>query len=115
MAHEETETLGAPIARLDGAALEVLSGPSRGVTARMTTPRLVVGKAKDADLVVGDKGISRHHLSLEARADGLLLRDLGSHNGTWLGGCSIVEAKLTADTTLSIGSSSIAVHLEKGG
>jgi len=115
MPHEETVPLGAPVVRFDGAQLEVVSGPSRGVTARMTGRKLVVGKAPDADLVVNDRGISRRHLSLEALPDGVLLRDLGSRNGTWLGDCSISLAKLTADATLTIGSSSIVVHLEKSG
>ena len=71
---------------------------SWGVLSGVTTNPLIIAKeAPDADLVVNDRGISRRHLSLEALPDGVLLRDLGSRNGTWLGDCSISLAKLTAD------------------
>ena len=48
------------------------------------------------------------------RSHGLLVRDLGSRNGTWLGGCRIAEATLIQDVTLSFGQTSMAVRLADG-
>ena len=45
-----------------------------------------IGRALDNDIVIGDASVSRHHASIEYRNGGFLLRDLGSHNGTWIGG-----------------------------
>ncbi|MGE0711844.1 MAG: protein kinase [Planctomycetota bacterium] len=50
---------------------------------------LVLGRGRDVDVHVDDRSVSRRHLKLEMRADGLYLTDLGSSNGTTLGGHTI--------------------------
>src|SRR5690242_6032157 len=72
--------------RLRGAVLEVVAGPDRGTSVKMETPSLTICKGIDVDLRLTDPAISRRHLEVAATADGLLVRDLGSRNGTWLGG-----------------------------
>jgi adenylate cyclase len=47
------------------------------------TPRIVIGRQKDCNLVIGDKAASRQHCTLEARADEFFLLD-HSTNGTYV-------------------------------
>lgn len=60
---------------------------------------LLVGRSRSADLTLSDDRVSRRHCELELRADGrLLVRDLESTNGTFLGGEPLLE-----ETTLHVG------------
>ncbi|MGW1808759.1 FHA domain-containing protein [Streptomyces sp. NPDC002078] len=46
-----------------------------------------IGRALENDLVVSDLQVSRHHAEFHATPDGRLeIRDLGSHNGTYVNG-----------------------------
>ena len=50
---------------------------------------LVVGRASDADLVLADRFLSRHHARLFTRGGDLMVEDLGSRNGTLVNGRAI--------------------------
>jgi transcriptional regulator with PAS, ATPase and Fis domain len=101
------------VVRLHGVLIEVAIKAKFSKSLRMTQPVLTVGKGDDVDLSIDDRSVSRHHLSLEIVDDGLLVRDLGSSNGTWVAGCRIYEVRIVRDTTLSLGEASITLHLEK--
>lgn len=45
----------------------------------------VVGRGPGCDLPLGDGDASREHLHVVRRAGGILVRDLGAKNGSWLG------------------------------
>jgi pSer/pThr/pTyr-binding forkhead associated (FHA) protein/tetratricopeptide (TPR) repeat protein len=47
---------------------------------------LQIGRAEDNDVVLADVGVSRRHARLEVTAEGLVVEDLGSGNGTWYRG-----------------------------
>jgi ABC-type multidrug transport system ATPase subunit/ABC-type multidrug transport system permease subunit len=49
----------------------------------------VIGRAQDCDLVVPEAQVSSHHCRLTHQADGFLLEDLGSTNGTYVNGAKI--------------------------
>jgi len=71
----------------------------------------LIGRAVDNDIVVGDASVSRHHASIEYRNGGFVLRDLGSHNGTWLGGQRVTEAPLALGDTLRLGDALFTFHV----
>lgn len=49
------------------------------------TVPFVIGREADCDLVLDDPRVSRHHVQLEVLDDGrVVLRDLGSANGTYV-------------------------------
>ncbi|WP_114856441.1 DUF3662 and FHA domain-containing protein [Brachybacterium sp. YJGR34] len=53
----------------------------------LTGPVTVIGRGGDADIILEDTGVSRHHLELRAGSDGsLVATDLGSTNGTFVDG-----------------------------
>lgn len=72
--------------------LLVRSGPSAGLRFEITAPRIIIGRRSGDSVAdvpimqIDDARISRHHLEIFARADGMYVRDLGSANGSWLNG-----------------------------
>jgi hypothetical protein len=46
----------------------------------------ILGRSTDAAVFVDDAGVSRHHARITIGADGAILEDLGSKNGTMLNG-----------------------------
>jgi pSer/pThr/pTyr-binding forkhead associated (FHA) protein len=64
--------------------LEIVEGPGSG--RRLGLDRaIVIGRAPDADLVIEDAEVSRHHARVSPAADGsAVVEDLGSYNGTFV-------------------------------
>ncbi|HEY8208836.1 MAG TPA: sigma 54-interacting transcriptional regulator [Myxococcaceae bacterium] len=78
-------------------------------------PAVTVGTAADCDLVCADERVSRHHCRLWLpSSDRIVIRDLGSKNGTSVGGVRIVEALLPVGVSATLGSSVLRVELEGG-
>ena len=82
----------------------------RGATSR--GPRLTIGSAPGCDLVLDHPAVSRHHCELEVTRSGLLVRDLGSTNGTRVGGVRIERAYVAPGGVLSIGPLDLQVELD---
>jgi transcriptional regulator with GAF, ATPase, and Fis domain len=74
--------------------LEVVSGPSKGRSRLVTEGTLRIGSDPRADLVLDDPLVSREHLVAEIEPGRARIRDLGSKNGTFLGGAKIEAAEL---------------------
>jgi hypothetical protein len=55
--------------------------------------RMVLGRAPESDVVLNDTFVSSRHAAVEAVAEGLLVEDLGSTNGTFVDGTE-VEGRL---------------------
>jgi S-DNA-T family DNA segregation ATPase FtsK/SpoIIIE len=70
--------------------LDVVNGPGAGLS-RSLRPgsTLTIGRSADCGLQLDDQKVSRIHASLLVTADGARLRDLGSANGTRVGGRTI--------------------------
>ena len=80
---------------------EVATGPpSQAVTQlgrlsgvhRLVATRVRIGRDPDNDLVLEDLQVSRRHAELLGTDDRWELRDLGSHNGTYVNGRSVTTA-----------------------
>ncbi len=55
---------------------------------------LAVGRGESADVSVEDQALSRRHFLIVRDADGFLLQDLESQNGTWVDGCRAQTTRL---------------------
>jgi DNA-binding NtrC family response regulator len=68
----------------DGCLLVVSDAPGvdRGRSYRLTRGRVRVGTSKLCELILTDKSVSREHVELALVTDGIMVRDLGSTNGT---------------------------------
>ena len=64
--------------------LEVASGASAGRVFDAELDSVRIGRASFNDLVLSDALISGEHARIVGSADGFVLEDLGSTNGTWL-------------------------------
>lgn len=66
-------------------SLAILEGPDAGSVYRIDKPRVTIGRA-NADLTLNDSEASRAHAAVEIRDALFTLTDLGSTNGTLVGG-----------------------------
>lgn len=82
------------------AVLVVLRGPARGATLVVRALPAELGRSPDADLVLDDDTVSRHHAVLRGDRDGLELEDLGSSNGTNINGNPMAGALSLLDGDL---------------
>ena len=80
--------------------LTTSSGVSR-IPARDATLR--IGRSPDNDVVVdGEQTVSRLHAELAHDGEHWVVRDLGSHNGTYVNGTRVVDGQAVALTPLDI-------------
>lgn len=72
------------------AVLEVLNeGPSKGIRYAIRTPLAQVGRGANNDVRLSDESVSEMHAKLQRLDDGWYVVDLGSTNGTYVGGSRV--------------------------
>ena len=64
----------------------MLNGVARGTVHDVRTPLVHVGRGAYNDIVVADDSVSEAHAKLQRRDDGWYVVDVGSTNGTYVGG-----------------------------
>ncbi|MGW1379046.1 FHA domain-containing protein [Streptomyces sp. NPDC002446] len=81
-----------PAQRPDGAPLQGDRSPT--TFHRLDMSRVMrIGRALENELVVSDLQVSRHHAEFRATPDGRFeIRDLGSHNGTYVNGQPVAKS-----------------------
>lgn len=84
-------------------ALVVLSGVTAGSRHALVKPMVRIGRAGENDVVLPDLGVSRFHAEIERIREGYVLRDLGSTNGTLVGGRRVRERLLEDGDVLECG------------
>lgn len=93
-------------------SLSVLAGPDLGLNRVLTQP-LVVGSQPGADLVLKDSTVSRLHVQLSPRAEGVHVRDLQSTNGTFLSGARVHDITIEQEAHLRVGQSVLRISLQE--
>jgi pSer/pThr/pTyr-binding forkhead associated (FHA) protein len=83
--------------------LEITQGQDRGRRKRFAGVRLVIGRAAGCDLELSDQSVSRRHVELVYSEKGVVLRDLGSGNGTRVNGERVTERLLVHDDEIALG------------
>ena len=76
---------GMPVPEL---SLEIVEGTGAGRMVALAGG-VTIGRGRDADLVLADELVSRHHARVAPRGSGAVVEDLGSRNGTFLNGDGI--------------------------
>ncbi len=66
--------------------LVIYKGALAGMRWPLGHEPVTLGRAADCDIVLPERQISRYHARIEWDADGYVLRDLGSKNGTFVNG-----------------------------
>jgi DNA-binding NtrC family response regulator len=83
--------------------LRVVSGPDAGKEHMLDEGTTMVGTHADNDLVLADATVSRYHLEVRVRRDGIEIRDLDTTNGTKHGGAKVTQIILTGAARLRLG------------
>ena len=91
-------------------AVAILSGERKGEAIPLTQPRLSLGRAGGgADLELPDPDVSRQHAVVECHGPRIVVRDLGSRNGTFVGTERVTQRDVDHRTEFSIGSTTLVV------
>jgi two-component system, NtrC family, response regulator GlrR len=88
-------------------SLKVVAGPDEGAQAVSAGEEATIGTEPGNDLVLSDRTVSRHHLAIRAGARGFELTDLGSTNGTILGGYRVFSALLEPGALVGLGRTTV--------
>jgi predicted Zn finger-like uncharacterized protein len=92
--------------------ISVISGPSTGLEADLSRPLETIGRAGGgADIEIDDAEVSRLHCSIEVREDTILLHDLRSMNGTFIGETRVMAGRLEHLSTFRIGTTVLQVSI----
>ena len=91
--------------------LRVINGAATGLVKEFADDTATIGSADTNALAVADPSVSRHHARIEVREDHILVRDLGSTNGTFVAGLRVGSAFLGERTTIRVGETDIAFEL----
>ncbi len=84
-----------------------LSGPLIGKLLHIQEGITVLGRAPDANLVINDPRISRHHVKIDVTGQDVTIEDMGSTNGTFVNGKRITKQALADGDKIQISSSTV--------
>lgn len=96
--------------QFESLGLKVVSGPDEGLHKTLSLPIVRIGTAADNDIILTDRAVSRHHAEIHMTSEGLLLKDLGSTNGSFIGQLRITEAYMNPESECVLGYSRIAIQ-----
>jgi DNA-binding NtrC family response regulator len=83
--------------------LRVVAGPDQGKEHMLDEGTTMVGTHADNDLVLTDATVSRYHLEIRVRREGIEVRDLDTTNGTKHGGARVGQVVITGASRLRLG------------
>jgi pSer/pThr/pTyr-binding forkhead associated (FHA) protein len=97
-----SKTLSLPLGKRVSVA--ILSGPRKGDVVVLGGPRLTFGRdGAGADVQVPDLDASRDHAAVECHGARIMLRDLGSRNGTFVGDQRVSQREIKNDDEFRLG------------
>jgi hypothetical protein len=77
-------------------------------------PRATIGRARDADCVLGDPNVSRHHAELRRAPSGdWTIADLGSTNGVKVNGRRVSSTRLSPGDQVTLGTTTFLFEIEQ--
>ena len=92
--------------------LVVLSPGLTGHTQELKADKTTIGRAEDNAFQVAEPSVSSHHCEVLLRGGGVVVRDLDSTNGTYIGGEKVTEHPLKPGQILRLGQ--VELRLEAG-
>jgi DNA-binding NtrC family response regulator len=101
--------LGAKGAAPVSLKLVVLAGPDEGVEVPLAG-QCEIGTDDDCDLVLHDGSISRRHVRVKVERGHIVLTDLKSRNGTFVGETRVREGEVMLGAVLRLGRTRIAIQ-----
>ena len=101
-----TSTIAEPYRRqiyIRKGKLTCVSGPDTGRHWKVDSDVVGIGSQEGNDIVLVDTTVSRLHAEVVRTRDGVVLRDSGSTNGTFVGAVRVREVFLTPETRFRVG------------
>jgi hypothetical protein len=83
--------------------LVILNQGMTGRTFELNIERTTVGRVEDNTFQISDGSVSSHHAEILLRGSDIVIRDIGSTNGTFINNEKITEAVLKPGQTLRFG------------
>lgn len=90
--------------------LVVTDGPDRGRTYEVGEAEATIGSHIDCVVVLADDAVSGRHAAVHVEGDQVIVRDLGSRNGTWYGPERIRERALSVGETVRVARTTLRVE-----
>ncbi len=98
-----------PGAFTDPVKIVVLEGPDQGREYPLETDA-EVGSDDRCAITLADQAVSRLHAVFRSTAGGVVVRDLGSFNGTFLGGVRVNEGAVPVGAPVRMGDTVLAIY-----
>ncbi len=92
--------------------LEILDGDRAGEVLPVGDTTIRIGRKTGNDIVLADEKTSGVHCEIQPEGDRLVLKDLGSTNGTFLDGRRLTELVLTPGDVVTIGRTRVRFRVE---
>jgi pSer/pThr/pTyr-binding forkhead associated (FHA) protein len=92
------------------ALLLMQRGPSSGARFLLDTDRTTAGRSPDADIFLDDVTVSRKHAEFLRSGEDVVVRDIGSLNGTYVNRTRIDQAVLRSGDEVQIGKFRMTFH-----
>ena len=86
-----------------GGTFLVIKGPDRGEQVHLSNKPVTFGSAPACDLVLSDKTVSRRHAMALLEGNEVLVRDLGSTNGSFIQGSRFKEITVGFGAEIKLG------------
>ncbi|MEO8875163.1 MAG: sigma-54-dependent Fis family transcriptional regulator, partial [Polyangiaceae bacterium] len=83
---------------------------ANGTVVPVDVDPVVIGRDAGAQVVLDDPEVSALHCELRAVSEGILVKDLGSTNGTFIGTLRVQEAAVTTTTEIQVGATKLILE-----
>jgi hypothetical protein len=93
------------------AQLTLANGDLRGRVFTLVEPEYLIGRRSENQIAINDLGVSGFHARIFRGAEGYVVEDLKSRNGTWINGGVIFHALLKNGDKLRVGSTELTYEL----
>jgi hypothetical protein len=97
----------ADVVRPTIARLKLTSGANQGTVIPLSDAEYLLGRHRDNSIHLDDLGVSGFHARIYRGAEGYVLEDLKSRNGTWINGARVYHATLAHGDQIHVGQSDL--------
>ena len=105
------QAASSPSTSVDARRLVITGGAKSGLEMDLPAEAMTIGRSNESALVIRDDYTSTHHARLLLWADGWVIQDLDSTNGTFLNGTRVlVPTQVPLNTPVKIGTTSFELR-----